>query len=127
MKTTNLSGKSPLHLACLSSSINKSKAFFILPHVQHVSQQGLFCQSGGIVSLLVANKVEADAVDLQGRTSLMHACQVSDAKIVDILLQAKSDSLKTDIDGMSALHFACLAPRKTGQFLKLLDFLPTLK
>lgn len=72
------------------------------------------------MSSLLSYSAEVDAVDLHGRTSLMYACHVTDSKIVNILINARGDPLKTDFDGMTPLHFVCQSGMKSGLDVKVL-------
>eukprot|EP00047_Mylnosiga_fluctuans_P021531 m.105831 g.105831 ORF g.105831 m.105831 type:complete len:338 (-) comp8929_c0_seq1:156-1169(-) len=98
MSVTNHKGQSPLHVACLTGSVD-------------------------VVRELVDLNADLDARDSEMTTPLIYACRRGDVAIARTLLTAGCDSMRKDARGMTALmHSACQGDDRIAR--EILNFDP---
>ena len=113
----------PIHVACSQGKLDMVKVMVdhfgkqILQSLDHFGQTPLHRSASGIncthvISYLMAEGVEVDPVDNQGRTPLVYAIIVGSLSAVKELLSHRADPLIKDQQGLNALHFAVNRRRK---------------
>jgi uncharacterized protein len=109
------SGDSPLLLAAFSGNLENVR--ILIEHGANVNQLGaykasplFYASSGGyeeIVEILLKNGAIVDVLAENRRTPLMIAMKEGNKYIVENLLNAGADPNRKDVDGCSALLYAC--------------------